>query len=304
MVEKRDEIRAMLRRSLGVTSPPEKIVQEPFEQNDAHLRRLVRVGPGERPDANDLFRYMEDLRYTQIQGSLLVYLLPICLEVWHDDLRGIDQRYAGVVEHFYPVLADRHVFDEQLSAKQTATVSEFMKKTILDEIDDQRGLSYSGAGARPYRWIRALTTYGVLMPDLEHLWTAWWSLDTIGRAVAAIQYGSCLTYSEYENPVFAPWTGSSGGGPPCLWEFAGHLYAHRWLEPNIIFLRSILNLRAIEELLSRATDRLVGQPEHDTAKALLADLPLCNSVVEERCKELPRFLETGQKPNEFFTWSR
>jgi hypothetical protein len=72
-----------------------------------------------------------------------------------------------------------------------------MQQAILEEIDDQRGLYYKGVKARPYRWVGARITHGVLMPDLEHLWNSWWSLDTVGRATAALQYISCLMYNEY-----------------------------------------------------------------------------------------------------------
>ena len=94
---------------------------------------------------------MEDLRYTEIQTSLFVYLLPVCLEMWRNDMRGVDTSCAGVVEHFYPVLADRHVFDVHLTTKQTAVVSDFMRRTILEEIGEQRGMAFQGSGARPYR---------------------------------------------------------------------------------------------------------------------------------------------------------
>jgi IstB-like ATP binding protein len=36
----------------------------------------------------DLWEYMQDLRHTDIQGSLLAYLLLFCLELWCEDLRG------------------------------------------------------------------------------------------------------------------------------------------------------------------------------------------------------------------------
>lgn len=35
-------------------------------------------------------------------------------------------RMEAFVEHFYPVLADRDVFDTHLNAAQTAAVSEFL----------------------------------------------------------------------------------------------------------------------------------------------------------------------------------
>ena len=71
----------------------------------------------------------------------------------------------------------------------------------------------------------------MILPDIPQLWTAWWSLSSVGRAVAVVQYASCPLYGETDNPVFAAWTRDGGGGPPPLWEFAGHLYTHRWQEP-------------------------------------------------------------------------
>ncbi len=296
------DIRAALRKSLAATGTRERVTQEAFEHNDKHLRRLVRLQSGERPDGNDLFAYMEDLRYTEIQSSLFVYLLPICLEVWRDDLHGVDSSYAGVVEHFYPVLADRHVFEVHLDSKQSATVSDFIKRTILEEIDDQRGLAYQGARARPFRWIGALTTYGVLLPDVERLWTEWWSFGTIGRAIVAIQYISCLMYPENENPVFAPWTPDGGGGPPRLWEFEGHLYTHRWLEPNVAFLRNTLGVHSVAKLLSLAVSQLASEPEHAVATHVQEDFPLCETTVAARCAALPQLLETSQESGRLFEW--
>jgi len=282
--------------------PPEKITQEPYEHDDRHLRRLVRLQVDERPDGSDLYDYMGDLRYTEIQTSLFVYLLPICLEVWRNDLRGLDRSYGGVIEHFYPVLADRHVFDVHLSPWRTEAVSDFMRRAILEEIDDQRGLSYQGARARPYRWIRALTTYGVFLPDIERLWTQWWSLGTIGRAVAAIQYISCLMYPENENPIFAPWTRNGGGGPPSLWEFGGHLYTHRWLEPNVAFLRKALSFHSVSDVLSLAVSQLASEPEHSVATLVEENFPLCEAAVAAHCADLPQLLETNQEPGRSFEW--
>jgi hypothetical protein len=103
------------RRAYGKAAPPEKVTQEAFEGNDRHLRRLLRIKPGERPDVQDLWEYLQDLRYTDIQSSLLAYLLPFCLELWCEDLRGTSDKYGGFVEHLYPVLADRAIFDKHLT---------------------------------------------------------------------------------------------------------------------------------------------------------------------------------------------
>jgi hypothetical protein len=179
-----------------------------------------------------------------------------------------------------------------------------MQQAILEEIDDQRGLYYKGVKARPYRWVGALMTHGVLMPDVEHFWNSWWLLDTVGRATAALQYISCPMYNEYENPVFAPWTSDEGGGPPCLWEFKGHLYRHRWLERNVDFLKKVLTAPWITDALTRAVERLADQPEYSVAKGIRDDLPLCIETLEARCAELPLLLATSQKPGERLGWSK
>jgi len=285
-------------------TPPAEITQEAWDRDDGHLRRLVRLRPGQRAEAADLWAYTQDLQYTKIEKSLLAYVLPFCLEAWREDLRGTTTEYSGFVEWFYPVLANLGIFEQDLTPQQGAAVSDFMRQTILEEIDDQRGLSYKGAKARPYRWIRALTTYGVLRPDIDVLWNAWWSLDTVGRSIAAIQYITCLMYSEYENPVFAPWTSDEGGGPPCLWDFEGHLYVNRWLQSNVAFLTSILTVSGVSDTLVRAVDRLVGQPEHCAAVGIRNDLPLCLDTLKSRCVELPQLLGIAQEPSKSLDWSR
>jgi len=273
--------------------PPKEITQDAFDIAPKHLRRLVQLRPGDRAQVRDLWEYTQDLQHTEIQVPLLGYLLPFCLEAWREDLRGISSEHGGFVEHFYPVLANRHVIDGHLTPHQSAAVSEFMRESILEEIDDQRGLTFRGAGARPYRWGTALTTYGVLLPDVDRLWTSWWSIETIGRAIATLQYTSCLMYPANENPLFSPWTPERGGGPPTLWEYGGHLYAHRWLEVNVRFLRQILNTQEVSHVVTRAVERLVGQPECELAVDVQADLPLCVETLAARCDKLPRLLEAN-----------
>lgn len=201
------------------------------------------------------------------------------------------------------MLADRHVFNTHLTPKQTAAVAEFMRQSILQEMDDQRGLRYEGSNARPYRWIRALTTQGVLLPDIDVLWTSWWRLGTIGRAVSVVQYISALMYPDQENPVFAPWTREEGGGAPCLWEFEGHLYSHRWLESNVDLLRRALTVPAVTDALNRAVEALKGEPEHDVAARMLTDVPNRGEMLAARCTELPSLLATTQEAGTLLEWS-
>jgi hypothetical protein len=293
-----------LRRAFA-SKPPQQITQKPYDATPKHLKTLARLHAGDRAEPGDLWEYMQDWLYSDaIQGSLLTYLLPVCLQAWRDDLRGARSEYGGFVEYFYPVLANKHVFDTLLTPIQSRAVSEFMRESILEEIDAQRGLAYKGTGAQPYRWTTALATYGVLLPDVDQLWAAWWSIQTVGRAVATVQYVSCLMYPEHENPVFAPYTPDMGGGPPCLWEFGGHLYEHRWLDPNIRFLQRILNPKEVEGALSRAIERLAGLPEQEVAAEVQNDIPLCAETLAARCTQLPRLLETKQQAGKLLEWTK
>jgi hypothetical protein len=296
----KDRVWQALRKTLGVNSPPTQITQEPFDGDISHLRRLARLEPGEQAVDGDLTAYYHDLLYTDIQSDLFAHMLPMLLAIWHNDLRGIDDIYGGFVDWFYLVLARPNIFQQCFTSRQTTVVSEFIQKTILDEIDGRRGLSFQGSRSRPYNWFRALTSYGVIFPDIARVWNSWWSVGTTGRAVAAVQYVSCLMYSKYENPVFSPWTPNGGGGPPCLWEYAGHLYKHRWLQSNVEFLAIVLNPTVIVDLLGRAVAKLAGQPGYDKAAEVRSDLPIVESTLNCRCQKLPVLLGTINEPsNEF-----
>ena len=261
-----------LRLELRTPRPPRVVTQEVLDFDRGHLERLVRLKPGASADPGDLSRYVHDLRYRPIEREFFACMLPLCLRAWRDELRGVSD--GAVSEHLAPVFADRHGFDEILTASQTAAGSAFMRGAILAEIDDQRGLAYRGSAARPYRWVRAVATHGVLLPDIESLWVSWWTVDTIGRAVAVFQFLSCLLYSAHENPVFAPWTRNEGGGAP-----------------------------AVTDLARQASKMLEGEPEHRTAARILADIPARTGLLERRCAELPQLLATTQGTDTLLEWS-
>jgi hypothetical protein len=290
---------------MGRPKPPEKITQEAYEHNDAHLRRLARTTSIDKPRMADLWTYVQDLRFSkEIQGSLLNYLLPFLFEAWRAELRATSSEYGGLVENLYPALADKQVFEKFLKPNQTAAVSRFMRGSILEEIDDQHELSFKGSLARPYRWVRAFTTYGVLRPDLEVLWREWWTLRTVGRAYAALQYISCLMYPGDGNRVFAAWTPNEGGGPPVLWELDGHLYEHCWQPTNVTFAREFLTLERVREMLTQAVSVLEGSTEYSKALLIREDFRPCEEIVKARCEELPRLLEIGTKGVVQREWSK
>lgn len=302
-----------LYQRLGSVSPPSTITQSAFDHDPAHLERLARLRLGERSSGIDLANYMDDLLYGDIQTSLLVHALPFCLRAWHEYLR--DERFdcPGFAELFYTLLARKDVFAGVLSEDQRKAVFEFIKDSILEEIDAQEGLRFEGYSATPYRWIRALMTYGVISPDIEDLWMDWWSIRTDGRAIAAVQYISCLAYPKDANPIFAPWTRERGGGPPCLWEFDGYLYESTWQIRNVEFLRKLLSdSDVVFSVVRQAVDRLLKHKESHTAERLLADLQSSSpnrkvrspaETLSDHLAALPDILATGGEPQTTYMWS-
>jgi hypothetical protein len=231
----------------------------------------------------------------------LAWVLPWFLEAWLDDLIGRSNAYAGAVEQLYPTLANARVLGS-LRADQRDAIAVFMRDGLLSEIDTQEGLSYSGSGARPYRWIAAHASYGVLFLGVEQLWKRLWAAETRGRAVAVVQYASCLIYDD-DNPVFASWAHDRGGGPPCLWEQAGHLYDEPWLEENVRYVRDFLKPARVIDSLRLAVTALAGQQEMPIAEQVLRGAQSRGEVLASRCDELPRLLAHTQSPHNLCEWT-
>jgi hypothetical protein len=91
---------------------------------------------------------------------------------------------------------------------------EFMRDSILDRMDEEHDLKFSGMRASPYKWVRVLCSFAVIFPDIRDLWQRWWKKETKGRAICVLQYISCLLYEADSNPIFSPWTPAGRGGPP------------------------------------------------------------------------------------------
>jgi hypothetical protein len=298
-----DDALAAVRRAFGDPKAPEQIWQTPFDYDPEHLHRLAQLQPNDEPAGIDLLDYALDIQYETVQRNLFSFVFPFCLRAWRDELKGHSPHYGAFVEHFYPALVDGRIFESVLTAPQCAAVSSFIRAAILEEIDRQHALTFAGSRAAPYRWIGALTTYGMILPDIERLWSRWWSVETRGRAIGAVQYISSLVFGEDENPVFAPWTPEAGGGPPCLWAFAGHMYRHRWMETNIAFLADVLTPAKVLCVLELAIAQLASQPEHEVAIRVLAGAANREQVLRMRCEELPRILREVPDPNAHREWS-
>jgi hypothetical protein len=299
-----DPIEAV-RRALGDPRPlaPEAVWQKPFDYDTGHLHRLAVLAPDAAAEPADLVAYALDFKYEQLQKDLFLHALPFCLRAWHDDLTSPFGRYEAFVDEFYPALLRGGVFDGVLNVREAGAVGDYMRDAILDQIDAQDGLSFKGSKATVYAWFHALSTYGTLRPDIEALWSAWWSASTVGRALAAAQYVSCLIYDETANPVFDAWTRERGGGPPCLWHYRGHVLEERWRDANLEMLARTLTPDGVRGVLDRSIARLDGHPLRDKVASIRFRLEARTETLARRCADVHRFLGTPNEAEYSFQWT-
>lgn len=286
-----------LARSLGVRQPPRRIWQQPFDPDAGHYNRLCRPG-GAPPDGGDLVSYALDLRYQDLQPDLLRFLLPLCLRAWRESLFAPGSSpYGGFVEHFSPALAARADLESILGASRHRALSEFMGASILDRMDTESSLRFSGMNASPYKWFAALGSCAVIFAGVEALWHEWWRLETPGHACAALQYLSCLMYPDDSNPIFSPWTPLGGGGAPHLAETDGHIYDVGWRAHNIAFVQATLSVEYFRDRLYAAVQVLAGDSSA-VPQQMAADFESQQALLELRIEQLPALLsrpacETG-----------
>ncbi len=274
-------------RSKGV---PSSITQEPFDHDPGHYKRLCML-QGDHPNASDLVNYALDMKYMELQPDLLRYLTPLLLTAWRRDLfEGDAAGYGGFVENFWPALLRGAALKNVFAERERVVFTGYMRNSILDRMDVEDSLQFSGMGASPYRWVQSLVSYGVLFSDVETLWDEWWQTKTPGHAIAEFQYASSLLYEAEKNTVFAPWTRDKGGGAPALWDCGCHMFDVGWTEENLSFLRRTLSVGYFKEHLRNALDMLQAGPAQTIASRIMRDFRAQEALLALRIEELPKLL--------------
>lgn len=278
--------------------PPATVWERQFDHGDDALRRLART-PYDRVDFGDLWYYYHDLAYVELQPDLLDYLFPVCLMDWHTTLANNEACAHGDAE-FHRGLLRGKILETMVTPERRAAIFEFFRDSFLARLDAERGFVYAGSKTPAYGWMARFNSLGVVAPRIDLFWGPWWSLDTAGRAVAALQYLSGLMYFEGENPLFGRWTQDQGGGGPYMWENDSNIHEAGWTPENVEFLAGVLTAEFVEDRVAAAADRLGGEPEAEKARLLVDDLARCRELVELRVAELPRLLGL---PPDFHEWS-
>lgn len=242
---------ASVRAAMGNTPAPKDVWQVAFDYDEAHLKRLVKLRPGELAKPGDLIDYCLDFQYEEVQPDLFRFVFPFCLDHWRRELRAEATDNWAFLEHYYPAMARTKVFGEVLRPAETAAVSHFMAGEILALLDRQPALA--PPGPTWYEYWEPVMEFSSLPFPLADLWTPWWQAETLGRAFTLLQFASCFIYDAESNPLFDP----AEGGPPELWPYEGFFSHRRWSERNLEFLERELNhaglLRAVGHAVATVT---------------------------------------------------
>ncbi len=282
---------------MGYPEPPARVTQSQFDGFGEKLVRLAET-PYEAMDFSDLWYYHHDLAYMDLQPALFAYLFPACLIDWYETLLANQDCSHGDSEFHYG-LKHGNVLEKMLTPEQRQEVYDYFRDGLLDRLDDEAGFVYEGSKTPAYGWIARLNSLGLLLPDIAPLWEGWWAVPSPGAGVCLFQYASVLMYGEDDNPFFAPWTETEGGGVPTLWTNDSQIFDAGWLPANVEYLRMALTPEAVEAGLERALAALKKRPEESKARAVLDDFPNRAELVAKCCEELPDLLAMADPPLEW-----
>ena len=197
------------RAIFGNPSAPTRIWEEQFDGNDADLRRLVKQD-WRTVTGNEIWCYLYDLAYVELQPNLFQYLFPLCLNFWYDTLMRNEGAETGIDFHYS--IHQGKILDKMLTPDQREAVLHFFYDGFIDRIEAERGFVYDGTNTPAYGWLQRFNSLGYIAPVIGPIWLSWWKLDSPGKAVSSIMYASGLVYLQGENPIFAAWTPDGGGG--------------------------------------------------------------------------------------------
>jgi hypothetical protein len=265
-------------------SPPRAVWERQFDYCDDGLRNLART-PYEEIEPSDLWYYFHDLAYVQLQPDLFDYLFPVCLMDWKSTLMNNEACSHGDSELHYGLLRGR-IFEKMLTPQRRDEVVEFIRDCFAERLDMEQEFAQLRSQAPTYCWIHRFNSLGIVLPKIEPIWNVLWSLETPGRAIAAMQYCSGLMYFGGDNPLFDVWDGIS----PDLWQHDAMIYNAGWNDDNLEFLSQTLTVDFVNDKVTAAVNRLKREPAGETARQLEDNLPDCQELIAERVRELPSLL--------------
>lgn len=269
-------------------SPPAQVSEYQFDGFDDELFKLAQ-SPWDKINDEDLWYYLHDLAYVELQPDLFAYLFPVCLNFWYQTLMRNMACAQGDAEFHYALLHGQ-VLQKMVTPTQQKQIFTFFYEAFLDRLDQERDFSTIAANPHAFDWIMRFNSLGLVIPLTEQIWNSWWSISSCGQAVSALVYLSCLMYESGENPIFKAWTRNKGGGR-YLWENDSYIFDQGWLPTNLDFLRRTLTIDYLGQKVKDACQRLAHEPEAELADKICKDYDRVSWAVEIRIEYLLEHLE-------------
>ena len=296
-------IKSRFRDVLGATPKPSTVWQQQFDWFDDKLRSLARREWDEVPEG-ELWAYIHDLTYQELQPDLFRHLFPACLKFWYDSLMRSEPADRGDAD-FHRALLRGNILAKMLNDQERERVHALFVDGYLDRVELERGFNCERSGIPANAWIRRFNSIGLVAPIIPEIWRQWWSMDTPGRAISIMIYSSGLVYFKGENPIF-PWTPDEGGGGPDLTELDSSEFESAWLTSNLSFLRTTLSPDYVLERMRAAADVLVGEPELRLANRIVAEASSRADVISLRIDDLLTNLSRPRRAQDLWDadWSQ
>jgi hypothetical protein len=266
----------------GNPAPPLQVTEYQFDGFDDELRELAQT-PLDKIQDGDLWYYLHDLAYVELQPDLFTYLFPVCLNFWyHTLLRNVGCAVGDAEFHY--ALFRGEILEKYVTPDQRNQIFTFFHDGFLDCLDEQRGFIYQDVQPPASGWISRFNSLGLVTTLTEPIWNSWWSMDSCGQAVSALIYLSGLMYGRGENPIFKPWAKKYGG--LYVWENDSYIFDHGWLPANLDFFRRTLTVDYLGQKAREASQRLANEPEAEMANKIYEDYEQLAEDVEIRIEYL------------------
>lgn len=234
------------REIFGYAENPVVVYENQFDNFDEELKTLAET-PYDEIQHDDLWYYLHDLAYMELQPDLFAYLFPTCLDFWYESLMNNQDAGVGDSEFHYSLLKG-NILEKMVNEKQRTAIIDFFIDGFLDKVDLEKNLvqtEITNSIYDHYNQVYRFNSLGYIMP-IDNLWDKWWNIDSEGKAISVIKYASALIYESDNNPLF------KDGFGPFLAQSDSQIYDESWLKQNIEFLKNTLNPEFILNKLKNA----------------------------------------------------
>jgi hypothetical protein len=277
--------------------PPQTVTERQFDYANEVLDQLART-PHTQIDFHDLWYYHHDLASVELQPDLFDYLFPACLMYWHVSLMLNKSCGGGDIE-FHQAIQQGNILEKMVTPERRNLIYEFFRDSFLERLDAERGFACSSPRDLEDGWLSRFNVLGCVIPRIDLLWNAWWSLETPGRAVAALEYCSGLMYLGWDNPLYRHISRFVGQVWPMLDDNPSRIPEDGWMRVNLDFLSATLTAEFVQAHIIKAVVRLEGEPEWEMARQVERDFPESRKLVSIRVSELPRLLDPRSGLNQW-----